>query len=92
WLTLQISQSTFLHLKYLSITLYGAAFSRAYDCFSVVSFLDGAPLLETFVLGDSSSGIATTDAASLDCWRSITSEADGRTPAQAPEECEDHCT
>ncbi|GJN39372.1 hypothetical protein PR202_gb28485 [Eleusine coracana subsp. coracana] len=43
--------STFLCLKYLSITLYGAAFSRAYDCFSMVSFLDAAPLLETFVIG-----------------------------------------
>ena len=43
--------SKFLHLRFLGITLCGAAFSRAYDCFSVVSFIDAAPSLESFVLG-----------------------------------------
>ncbi|KAL6603451.1 hypothetical protein ACP70R_043812 [Stipagrostis hirtigluma subsp. patula] len=43
--------STFVHLKYLSIMLSGAAFSPAYDCLSLVSFLHAAPSLETFDLG-----------------------------------------
>jgi len=42
---------TFLHLKYLSITLSEGAFSPYYDRFSVVSFLDAAPSLETLLLG-----------------------------------------
>lgn len=46
-----LSPSKFLHLKVLGISLHGAAFSPAYDCFSVVYFLDAAPSLETFVLG-----------------------------------------
>ncbi|CAL5040552.1 unnamed protein product [Urochloa decumbens] len=46
-----LSPSKFLHLKFLCIHLLGAAFSPAYDCFSVVYFLDAAPSLETFVLG-----------------------------------------
>lgn len=40
----------FLHLRYLSITFAGWRFSRAYDYFSLVSFLDASPLLETFIL------------------------------------------
>ncbi|EER88978.1 uncharacterized protein LOC8069211 isoform X3 [Sorghum bicolor] len=42
---------TFLHLKYLCISLSEGAFSPYYDCFSAVSFLDAAPSLETLRLG-----------------------------------------
>ncbi|KAJ1260702.1 hypothetical protein BS78_10G252600 [Paspalum vaginatum] len=41
---------SFLVLSYVALTLHGAAFSDAYDCFSLVSFLNAAPSLETFVL------------------------------------------
>lgn len=42
----------FLHLKYLDIFLAigEGGFSPAYDYFSLVSFLDASPILESFVL------------------------------------------
>ncbi|KAI4978956.1 hypothetical protein ZWY2020_015709, partial [Hordeum vulgare] len=41
----------FLHLKHLTITVRsGAIVSRAYDYFSLVSFLDASPSLETLIL------------------------------------------
>ncbi|KAG2544044.1 hypothetical protein PVAP13_9NG787200 [Panicum virgatum] len=45
-----ILHSKFLHLKYLSISLNGAPFSPAYDYLSLASFLDAAPILESFHL------------------------------------------
>ncbi|BAF25523.2 Os09g0506700 [Oryza sativa Japonica Group] len=43
--------SKFLHLKCLTISLVGmVTFSPAYDYFSLVSFLDASPSLETFFL------------------------------------------
>ncbi|KAL6873937.1 hypothetical protein ACP4OV_014019 [Aristida adscensionis] len=39
----------FLHLKHLAITLSDEVF-YAYDCFSLVTFLDSAPSLESFAL------------------------------------------
>ncbi|XP_024317213.1 uncharacterized protein LOC112271689 [Brachypodium distachyon] len=44
--------SKLLHLKNLEITLLGtvAAFFPCYDLFSMVSFLDASPALESFVL------------------------------------------
>lgn len=42
--------SKFLHLKFLDITVTGWSFSPAYDLFSLVSFLDASPCLETFDL------------------------------------------
>ena len=41
--------SKFLHLKCLTIDL--AEVSHAYDYFSLVSFLDASPFLETLLLG-----------------------------------------
>ncbi|XBI82375.1 hypothetical protein VPH35_091075 [Triticum aestivum] len=43
--------SKFLHLKYLTIT--GWTFPTTYDIFSLVSFLDASPCLETFSLNAS---------------------------------------
>ncbi|EAZ09649.1 hypothetical protein OsI_31933 [Oryza sativa Indica Group] len=40
----------FLYLKYLSISLSGLTVSPSYDYFSLVSFLDASPFLETFFL------------------------------------------
>ncbi|KAL6627308.1 hypothetical protein ACP70R_031034 [Stipagrostis hirtigluma subsp. patula] len=40
----------FLHLKYLNIHFVAVTFSPAYDYFSLVSFLDASPSLETFFL------------------------------------------
>ncbi|CAL4925848.1 unnamed protein product [Urochloa decumbens] len=40
----------FLHLKKLSIALTAGTFSPAYDYFSLVSFLDACPSLETLIL------------------------------------------
>ncbi|KXG22803.1 hypothetical protein SORBI_3008G009800 [Sorghum bicolor] len=42
--------SKYLHLKSLTIFLCAATFSPAYDYLSLVSFFDGCPSLETFVL------------------------------------------
>ena len=42
--------SKFLHLKYLHIALSGINIFPSYDYFSLVSFLDAAPSLETFIL------------------------------------------
>ncbi|CAL4917517.1 unnamed protein product [Urochloa decumbens] len=42
--------SKFLHLKKLSIALTAGTFSPAYDYFSLVSFLDACPSLETLIL------------------------------------------
>lgn len=42
--------SKFLHLKCLNIAITGWTFSPAYDIFSLVSFLDACPSLETFDL------------------------------------------
>ena len=42
--------SKFLHLKYLHIALSGINLFPSYDYFSLVSFLDAAPSLETFIL------------------------------------------
>ncbi|XP_051188651.1 uncharacterized protein [Lolium perenne] len=42
--------SKFLHLKYLVITVMECAFPAHYDLFSLVSFLDASPCLETFDL------------------------------------------
>jgi len=38
--------SKFLHLKFLTIALRG----QTYDCFSLLSFFDASPFLETFIL------------------------------------------
>nr|XP_040245783.1 uncharacterized protein LOC120964855 [Aegilops tauschii subsp. strangulata] len=43
--TMALAPSKFLHLKYLSISIRGD-----YDYFSLISFLDAAPSLETFTL------------------------------------------
>uniref|UniRef100_I1P8Y1 At1g61320/AtMIF1 LRR domain-containing protein n=1 Tax=Oryza glaberrima TaxID=4538 RepID=I1P8Y1_ORYGL len=40
----------FLHLRYLMITFATWRFSWAYDYFSLASFLDASPSLETFIL------------------------------------------
>ncbi|BAS82990.1 uncharacterized protein [Oryza sativa Japonica Group] len=40
----------FLHLRYLRITFATWRFSWAYDYFSLASFLDASPSLETFIL------------------------------------------
>lgn len=40
----------FLYLKYLTISLSGWTISLAYDYFSLVSWLDASPSLETFTL------------------------------------------
>uniref|UniRef100_A0A0A9R2N4 At1g61320/AtMIF1 LRR domain-containing protein n=1 Tax=Arundo donax TaxID=35708 RepID=A0A0A9R2N4_ARUDO len=40
----------FLHLKYLHVCFFGLAFSPTYAYFSLVSFLDASPSLETFAL------------------------------------------
>jgi hypothetical protein len=42
--------SKFLHLKKLSIALSARTFTPSYDYFSLVSFLDACPSLETLVL------------------------------------------
>lgn len=42
--------SKYLHLKNLNIILSAATFPPAYDYFSLVSFFDGCPCLETLVL------------------------------------------
>uniref|UniRef100_A0A0E0M313 F-box domain-containing protein n=1 Tax=Oryza punctata TaxID=4537 RepID=A0A0E0M313_ORYPU len=42
--------SKFLYLKYLSISLSGLTVSPSYDYFSLVSFLDASPFLETFLM------------------------------------------
>uniref|UniRef100_A0ACD5XUL5 Uncharacterized protein n=1 Tax=Avena sativa TaxID=4498 RepID=A0ACD5XUL5_AVESA len=42
--------SKFLHLRYLVITVIEWAFPATYDIFSLVSFLDASPCLETFDL------------------------------------------
>lgn len=36
-----------------------------------------------------SSGVTVMDAAWLDCWRSLASEADGRRTPQQPQDCDD---
>ena len=43
--SMEFAPSKFLHLKHVGICITGA-----YDYFSLVSFLDAAPLLETFHL------------------------------------------
>jgi hypothetical protein len=41
----------FLHLKSLDITLSGKSiFSPSYDFFSLISFMDASPALESFAL------------------------------------------
>ncbi|CAM0952206.1 unnamed protein product [Alopecurus aequalis] len=47
--------SKFLHLKYLNITVIEWAFVAPYDLFSLVSFLDASPCLETFHLDNTPS-------------------------------------
>jgi hypothetical protein len=45
-----IESSRFLHLKHLSITITEVNSSPSYDYFSLVSFFDASPSLETFYL------------------------------------------
>lgn len=40
----------FLQLKYLEIELFTPNYSPDYDFYSLVSFLDASPALETFIL------------------------------------------
>jgi hypothetical protein len=42
--------NTFLHLKYLCITLSAVTLSPSYDYLSLVSFLDACPSLDTFIV------------------------------------------
>ncbi|KAF8698045.1 hypothetical protein HU200_035556 [Digitaria exilis] len=48
--TTPMLHSKFLHLKKLSIALSTGTFSPGYDYFSLVSFLDACPSLETLIL------------------------------------------
>jgi hypothetical protein len=48
-ISIPMLSSKFLHLKYLNIKIEGV-FLVPYDLFSLVSFLDAAPCLETFDL------------------------------------------
>ncbi|KAM0867684.1 hypothetical protein ACQ4PT_041826 [Festuca glaucescens] len=45
-----VVSSKFLHLKFLSILIFGGYFNRDYDYLSLVSYFDAAPSLEKFVL------------------------------------------
>jgi hypothetical protein len=49
-----MTAAKFLHLKHLVIYFDGDS-SPGYDYFSLVSFLDASPALETFILGVSHS-------------------------------------